>query len=83
MNLSTSHFFGPQQFLSDIVTYPPYSERLLITRYGYETHKIIYDVCIPPVPIGPERITRWYKTNGRTSLIPTPIHVAIEKFYKL
>ena len=82
MNLSPKNFFGPQQYISEIVTYPPYMERVNMTRYGYETGSAIYDVCIPEKPIGERRLTRWYKVNGVSSELPSAIHKAIEeKFY--
>ena len=83
MHLSDSNYFGPQEYLSDIVTYPPYSERIKMVRYGYETRGAIYDVCIPEKPIGEAQVTRWYKVNGVTSLSASAIHQAIEKHYSL
>ena len=83
MNLSNANFFGKQTYESDIVEYPPYSQRLTLTRYGYESGSTIYDVVIPPRPIGEQRITRWYKTNGVTSLLPSSIHKAIEAHFNL
>ena len=83
MNLSDKNFFGPQFYLSEIVTYPPHTERIAMTRYGYESDSTVYDVCIPERPIGEQRITRWYKTNGFPSLTPTAIHKAIETRFSL
>lgn len=83
MNLSDKNFFGPQTYLSEIITYPPYSERITMTRYGYETGSTIYDVCIPEKPIGERQITRWYKTNGYSSETPSAIHKAVEKKFSL
>lgn len=83
MYLVKKNYFGPQEYVSDIVTYPPYSERIKMTRYGYETQGAIYDVCIPEKPIGEAKVTRWYKVNGQTSLIPSVIHKAIEQHFVL
>ena len=83
MNLSQHNFFGPQEYLSNIVEYPPYSVTVKMKRYGYETGTAIYDVCIPERPIGINHLTRWYKVNGESRLDPTAIHKAIEGHYNL
>ena len=83
MNLSDNNFFGKQTFESMIAEYPPYQERMTLTRYGYETKTAIYDVVIAPRPLGPDRIQKWYKVNGQSSLQPHAIHVAIEKHFNL
>jgi hypothetical protein len=83
MHLSDANFFGKQAFESVIVEYPPYQERITLIRYGYESAGAIYDVVIAPRPLGPDRIVRWYKINGRTSLTPHAIHIAIEKHFSL
>jgi hypothetical protein len=83
MHLVETNYFGPQEYCTEIVTYPPYIERIKMKRYGYETYNAIYDVCIPEKPVGEAHLTRWYKTNGRTELLPSSIHLAIEKHYNI
>ena len=81
MPLIEKNFFGPQKYVAEIITHPPYTTRVNMTRYGYESKRVIYDVVIPERPI--QGFTRWYKTNGESSPSPTETHTHIERHFGL
>lgn len=81
MQLKSENFFGPQAYIAEIVEHPPYTTRVNMIRYGYESKQIIYDVVIPERPI--QGFTKWYKTNGVSSPAPTATHTHIERHFGL
>lgn len=86
MNLSNANFFGPEKFTIRLVEYPPYSSDIECIRYGYESKGFLYDVVIPSRPIHTQddkQVTRYYKTNGVSTLDKSPMHAAIEAHFNL
>lgn len=81
MPLIEKNFFGPQKYVAEIITHPPYTRRVNMTRYGYESESTVYDVVIPEHPI--QGHTRWYKTNGVSSPYPTAVHRRIEIHFNI